>query len=161
VNFPRPVYIRLTGSLSAPIVYEDDYEFEIGKAIWVRKGGKICIVSSGTTVGQSLAAATDLENENLEVSILNMHTIKPLDYQALDKMAQDFDHIFVVEEHSTIGGLGDAIVRYFNDHTNYGVKIHCHGIHDMFLPTGDYSFLLRNAKLDSAGILAFVRETLS
>ena len=161
VNFPKPVYIRLTGGLSAPIVYEHNYEFEIGKAIWVRKTGKICIVSTGTTVGQSLAAATQLESENVNVSVLNMHTIKPLDHHALDQVAQDFDHVFVVEEHSTIGGLGDAVVRYFNDHTNHRVKIHCHGIHDMFVPTGDYPFLLKNAKLDSAGIAVFLRETLS
>ena len=160
INFSKPVYIRLTGGLNAPIVYEDDYEFVIGKAVWVRCCGNICIVTAGTTVGQSLVAAQVLENENLNVSIINMHTIKPLDQNALNLAAQKFDHIFVVEEHSIIGGLGDAVVRYFNDHESYGVRIHCHGINDTYIPTGDYSFLLQANKLDGAGIADFVREIL-
>ena len=67
INFSKPVYIRLTGGLNAPIVYEDDYEFEIGKAVWVRNSGNICIVSAGTTVGQSIAAANLLGERDLNI----------------------------------------------------------------------------------------------
>lgn len=160
IRFPKPVYIRLTGGLNAPIVYEDDYKFEIGKAIWVRSSGNICVITAGTTVGHSLAAAKLLEEKSMEISVLNMHTVKPLDKTALDEVAQKYEHIFVVEEHSTLGGLGDAVIRHFNDHQIYGGKIHCHGINDMFVPTGDYSYLLQANKLDGTGIAEFICETL-
>lgn len=160
INYSKPVYIRLTGGLNAPVVYENDYEFEIGKAVWVRNSGNICIVTSGTTVGQSLAAAKLLEEQALDVSVLNMHTIKPLDQKALSQAAQKYDHIFVVEEHSKVGGLGDAVVRHFNDHQTFGAKIHCHGINNTFVPTGDYSYLLHTNRLDGTGIAKFVGESL-
>ena len=64
VGYPEPVYIRLTGGLNAPIVYEEDYAFEIGRAIWVRQQGSICLVSSGTTVGHCLTASRQLEDEH-------------------------------------------------------------------------------------------------
>ena len=161
VGYREPVYIRLTGGLNAPVVYEEDYQFQIGKAVWLRQGGTVCLVSSGTTVGHCLAAARELEQEKIDVSVLNMHTIKPLDHEALQQAAEQHDKIFIVEEHFKVGGLGDAVVRYYNDHLNHRVSVHCHGIKDMFLTTGDYPYLLQKNKLDSSGIACFVREQLS
>ncbi len=158
IGYLEPVYIRLTGGQNAPIVYEEDYNFEIGKAVWVRQQGNICLVSSGTTVGHCLAASRQLEEMKVKASVLNMHTIKPLDIIALEQAAQLSTHIFVVEEHFSIGGLGDAIVRHFNNHKSLKPTIHCHGIRDMFLTTGDYPYLLEKNKLDCAGIVSFVRE---
>lgn len=161
VGYREPVYIRLTGGLNAPVVYEEDYQFQIGKAVWLRQGGTVCLLSSGTTVGHCLAAARELEQEKIDVSVLNMHTIKPLDHEALQQAAEQHDKIFIVEEHFKVGGLGDAVVRYYNDHLNHRVSVHCHGIKDMFLTTGDYPYLLQKNKLDSSGIACFVREQLS
>lgn len=161
IGYSNPVYIRLTGGLNAPIVYEEDYEFQIGKAVWLEEHGNICLISSGTTVGQCLAASRQLKEMNIDVSVLNMHTIKPLDEQSLWQAGQMSKHIFVVEEHFLIGGLGDAVIRYYNDHDSGKATVHCHGIQDKFLTTGDYPYLLRKNRLDAEGIIKFVIERVS
>ena len=161
IGYGEPVYIRLTGGLNAPVVYEEEYQFQIGQAVWLRKSGAVCLISSGTTVGHCLTAARELEADGIDVSVLNMHTIKPLDHAALQHAAERYEKVLVVEEHFSVGGLGDAVVRYYNDHQNFGVSVRCHGIKDMFLTTGDYPYLLQKNKLDGAGIACFVREQLS
>ena len=112
VGFEHPVYIRLTGAVSCPIVYTEDYEFDIGKAIWLRPAQRVTIISAGTTVGHCLKAAAALEEDGIDVGLLNMHTIKPLDEKAIAKAVSASDTIFVIEEHTRIGGLGSAVVDH-------------------------------------------------
>ena len=161
VGFEHPVYIRLTGAVSCPIVYTEDYDFEIGKAIWLRPAQKVTIISAGTTVGHCLKAAAALEEDGIDVGLLNMHTIKPLDEDAIAAAVSASDTIFVIEEHTKIAGLGSAITDHIVEHHGVGVRLFCHGIDDCYVETGNYPFLLQQNGFDAAGIENFVRSKLT
>ena len=160
VGFEHPVYIRLTGAVSCPVVYTEDYDFEIGKAVWLREAQKVTIISAGTTVGHCLKAAAALEEDGINVGLLNMHTVKPLDCDAIANAVETSDTIFVVDEHTRIGGLGSAITDHIVEHHGMGVRLFCHGIDDRYVETGNYPFLLQKNGLDAAGIENFVRSKL-
>ena len=160
VGFEHPVYIRLTGAVSCPVVYTEDYDFEIGKAVWLREAQKVTVISAGTTVGHCLKAAAALEEDGINVGLLNMHTVKPLDCDAIANAVETSDTIFVVDEHTRIGGLGSAITDHIVEHHGMGVRLFCHGIDDRYVETGNYPFLLQKNGLDAAGIENFVRSKL-
>ena len=161
VGFRHPAYIRLTGAVSCPVVYTEDYDFEIGKAVWLREAQKVTVISAGTTVGHCLKAATALEEDGINVGLLNMHTVKPLDREAIADTVDTSDMIFVVDEHTRIGGLGSAITDHIVEHHGMGVRLFCHGIDDRYVETGNYPFLLQKNGLDAAGIEAFIRTKLA
>ena len=161
VGFEHPVYIRLTGAVSCPVVYTEDYDFEIGKAVWLREAQKVTVISAGTTVGHCLKAAAALEEDGINVGLLNMHTVKPLDCDAIANAVETSDTIFVVDEHTRIGGLGSAITDHIVEHHGIGVRLFCHGIDDRYVKTGNYPFLLQKNGLDAAGIEAFIRTKLA
>ena len=160
VGFEHPVYIRLTGAVSCPVVYTEDYDFEIGKAVWLREAQKVTVISAGTTVGHCLKAAAALEEDGINVGLLNMHTVKPLDCDAIANAVETSDTIFVVDEHTRIGGLGSAITDHIVENHGMGVRLFCHGIDDRYVETGNYPFLLQKNGLDAAGIENFVRSKL-
>ena len=110
-DYNKPAYLRVTVGLPNQIVYKKDYNFEIGKAITLREGQNIAIISTGTITYQCLEAAEILDKQGISCTVLNMHTIKPLDTSAIDKL-MNYDTIFTVEEHSIIGGLGGAVAEY-------------------------------------------------
>ena len=161
VGFEHPVYIRLTGAVSCPVVYTEDYDFEIGKAVWLREAQKVTVISAGTTVGHCLKAAAALEEDGINVGLLNMHTVKPLDREAIADAVEISDTIFVVDEHTRVGGLGSAITDHIVEHHGIGVRLFCHGIDDRYVETGNYPFLLQKNGLDAAGIEAFIRTKLA
>ena len=161
VGFEHPVYIRLTGAVSCPVVYTEDYDFEIGKAVWLCEAQKVNVISAGTTVGHCLKAAAALEADGINVGLLNMHTVKPLDCDAIANAVETSDTIFVVDEHTRIGGLGSAITDHIVEHHGIGVRLFCHGIDDRYVETGNYPFLLQKNGLDAAGIEAFIRTKLA
>ena len=161
VGFEHPVYIRLTGAVSCPVVYTEDYDFEIGKAVWLREAQKVTVISAGTTVGHCLKAVAALEEDGINVGLLNMHTVKPLDREAIAVAVDTSDTIFVVDEHTRIGGLGSAITDHIVEHHGMGVRLFCHGIDDRYVETGNYPFLLQKNGLDAAGIEAFIRTKLA
>ncbi|TBC87985.1 transketolase (plasmid) [Rhizobium leguminosarum] len=160
VGFDQPVYIRLTGTPNAPVVYTEDYTFEIGKAVWLTPPREVMLISSGTTVGHCLLAAEKLKEADLDVGVLNMHTIKPLDAVALADVARHASTVFVIEEHTTVGGLGSAILDHYNASGMPFPRIITHGIPDRFVETGDYAFMLKAARLDGEGIAGFLQEKL-
>lgn len=110
IEYNKPVYIRLTGGARAPIVYTDDYNFEIGRAVSVKKGEDVCILASGSMVYTSLKAAEELDDLGISTSVIDVHTIRPLDKNITDIMISH-KLIVTVEEHSIVGGLGDAVVN--------------------------------------------------
>ena len=110
-DFPGPVYMRL-GRDYSPKIYEEDYEFEIGKSVVLRDGRDIAIIGYGPILWDALKAAKILEEDGISVSVINMHTIKPLDVVTLDKILKSHNGIVVVEEHNVHGGLGAAIAEY-------------------------------------------------
>ncbi|MGR8965225.1 transketolase family protein (plasmid) [Rhizobium leguminosarum] len=160
VGFDQPVYIRLTGTPNAPVVYTEDYTFEIGKAVWLTPPREVMLISSGTTVGHCLLAAEKLKEADLDVGVLNMHTIKPLDAVALADVARHASAVFVIEEHTTVGGLGSAILDHYNASGIPFPRIVTHGIPDRFVEAGDYAFMLKAARLDGEGIAGFLQEKL-
>lgn len=105
-----PVYLR-TGRPKAPIVYPDGVDFQIGRANLLREGRDVTIVACGLMVAAALEAAHDLSQEGIDVRVLDMHTIKPLDEQAIERAAHETGAIVTAEEHLLDGGLGSAVAR--------------------------------------------------
>lgn len=105
-----PVYIRLSTG-GTPAVYNDEYDFKLGKAVTLREGSDVTIISSGGIIHEVLKAANDLEAEDISTRVINLHTIKPIDIQAILNAAKQTKAILVVEEHSINGGLGSAVAE--------------------------------------------------
>jgi transketolase len=150
-KFDGPLYIRLTGAPNNPMVYQEDYEFEIGKAITLREGTDITIVANGTMVYESLEAAKLLEAQGVSATVVNMHTIKPLDTAVLDKAIKSSKLIVTVEEHSVIGGLGSAVAEYKAGFRNAPAQVII-GLPDLFGKTAEYRYLLDKYGLVAAQI---------
>jgi len=140
-DFNGPMYIRLTGDSNTTHIYEEDYDFEIGKAVILREGRDLTIIASGTMVYESLEAAKLLDGRGISASVLNMHTIKPLDHAALDKAIARSKLIVTVEEHSIIGGLGGAVAEYKTNFTDAPAQLTL-GLPDRFDFVGDHRYLL-------------------
>ena len=145
-----PVYLRLTGGLNNPIVYERDYDFEIGKAISLRKGSDVAILATGTMVYQSLQAAELLEEYGISVSVADVHTIKPLDEEAV-KNACETRLIVTAEEHSTFGGLGSAVAEVLSTIPDAPEQVII-GIRDRYPHAASYEFLLEQEGLTGKAI---------
>ena len=107
-EFNGPVYLRFTRD-AIPVIYGDDEEFEIGKAKILREGKDIAIIANGDTVRLALEAAGVLEAAGIEARVLDMHTVKPLDTDAVVNAVLDCDQIITVEDHNIINGLGAAV----------------------------------------------------
>jgi len=145
-DFEGPMYIRLTGAINNPVVYKDDYDFKIGKAVTIKEGHDITIFANGTMVYESLEASRILESYDISASVINMHTIKPLDTEAIDKAIKTSSLIVSVEEHNVIGGLGGAIAEYKTQFNNAPPQLIL-GLPDIFLKTGEYRYLLEKYEL--------------
>ena len=147
-----PTYIRLTGPMNLPIVYESDYNFEIGKAIELRKGEDVCFIATGSMVFQALKAAEELDQKGISCSVINMHTIKPLDVYSIENAAKSHKLIVTVEEHSILGGLGSAVCEYISQN-DCNIPIQIIGIKDLFVHAGQYEYQLEMSGLASYQIV--------
>jgi len=147
-KFEGPMYIRLTGAVGNPPVYTEDYSFEIGKAVILREPTEVTFIASGSMVYESLEAANLLEQSGIKAGVMNMHTIKPLDIDAVESALRYSKVIVTVEEHSVIGGLGSAVAEYKACKLNAPPQLIL-GLPDKFDVTGDYRFLL-----DRHGLIA-------
>ena len=157
-EFNGPVYLRLTGTQNQPMVYKDDFDFEIGKAITLREGTDTAIAATGTMVYNSLKAAEKLSEEGIECKVINMHTIKPLDIELLDSLL-DYNTIFTVEEHSIIGGLSGAVAEYYASKKNKPRQIAI-GIDDCYPHAADYNYLINEAGLSTEDIILRIKQNL-
>lgn len=162
LEFEGPLYVRLTGSINNPPVYNQEYEFALGKAITLREGTDLCIVATGSMVATAAKVAEYLETHNgLTTKVVNMHTIKPLDEDTLNRLFTNFDGVCTLEEHSLIGGLGSAVAELMaKSHTR--VRLLMLGINDCYVKTGDYHYALQQAGLSvdqvAEKILAWAEE---
>ncbi|HHX14136.1 MAG TPA: transketolase family protein [Clostridiales bacterium] len=134
-----PVYFRL-GRSAVPVLYPDDATFEIGKAVELRPGNDGAIIATGVMVAEAVAAADRLKEEGLQLRVLDMHTIKPLDEKAILKAASETGGIVTVEEHSVIGGLGGAVAELVV--RKQPVPMAMIGVNDVFGQSGKPSELL-------------------
>ena len=155
-EFQGPVYMRLA-RLATP-VFENDYPFEIGKANVLREGNDAAVFACGLMVNEALEAAKLLAAEGIEVSVINMHTIKPIDAACVTEYAQKCGNVVTVEEHSVIGGLGDAVADVLMG------KVCCKfkkiGVNDQFGQSGKAADVLREYGLTADQIAAKIKETL-
>ena len=156
-KFNGPVYLRLTGTMNNPIVYKEDYEFEIGKAITLKEGTDITIIATGTMVNNSLKAVKILEEEGISCRVVNMHTIKPLDKEIIEKSAKDSKLIVTVEEHSVIGGLGSAVSEALTN-VDSNVRQLIIGISDEFKHAAEYNHLIKEYGLDPVSIAEKIKD---
>ncbi len=141
-----PVYIRLTGGLNNPMVYKEDYNFEIGKAITITDEGDITIFATGTMVYNSLEASKILETKGINACVVNIHTIKPLDTNCIEYANERSKLLVSVEEHSIIGGLGGAIAEHLCSKKRHTQLLRL-GLADQFRHAGDYNYLLGQNRL--------------
>lgn len=134
-----PVYVRLSGLLNCPIVYDKDYDLKIGRANVLRNGTDVTIIATGMMVRESLDAAELLSSSGVECRVLDMHTIKPIDTEALHAAFVQTRLVVSVEEHSIIGGLGGAIAEYKSD-KEYETRLVRIGVNDHFGKLGDMRY---------------------
>ena len=155
-----PIYIRLTGVANNPIVYNDDYNFEIGKPIKLEEGNDVTIFATGSMVSHSVGASRILNKQNIKASVINIHTIKPLDFDFINKNSEKRKLIVTVEEHSVIGGLASAISEA-NSHLTNRTKQLSISLPDKYFQGGEYLDLLNRYNLNSEGIAKTITENLA
>lgn len=154
-----PFYLRL-GRLAAPVINDpESYEFELGRAIVMREGTDATVVACGLMVSAALEAADALAAEGISVEVINMHTIKPLDEDTLLASAAKTGHVVTVEEHSVIGGLGEACAAVLCEKSP--VPMRRVGVQDVYGESGPALELLDKYGLNAEGIAAAVREVLA
>lgn len=162
LNNDSPTYIRLTGGQVNNPIHEEDYNFEIGKAIRIKKGKEIAILASGTRVSDSVLASEKIYQEkNFQASVYNFHTIKPIDKNTIEEIANDHDCLVTVEEHNIIGGLGSAVSETLAEMDKKNVKLYRMGVEDFYPKGGDYNSLLKLLNLDKDGIYNKIIKLLS
>ena len=155
-----PYYIRINRGFDRVLNTTTDYGFEVGKAVELHEGTDITVIACGSCAFQALQAANFLENaDGLKVRVLNMHTIKPLDKEAVVKAIGDTRRIITVEDHNVIGGLGSAVAEVVAE-TGKGCAFKRLGIQDQFAPIGLHEDIMSILGIDSNGIIAAVRETM-
>jgi transketolase len=148
-EYVGPVYIR-TGRMAVPILFDDSYRFEIGKAKWLREGKDVALIGCGIMVDACLKAADMLAESGLSAAVINMSTIKPLDCEAIVKAAKMCGKIVTAEEHSIIGGLGSAVAEVLAEECP--VPLRRIGLRDVFGESGKPAELLEKYGLTAKHI---------
>lgn len=159
VDYPGPIYIRLAKGYD-PIVTTDEVEFRIGKSLPMREGGDALLVSTGITLKLVLEAANELAAQGVECAVLHMPTVKPFDAEALLARANRTRVIVVVEENTTIGGLGSAVAEVIAEADFNSVKrFRRIGIPDTFAKHyGSQALLMEHYRISAAEVVATVRR---
>jgi len=153
-SFEGPAYVRLTGRAGIPTIYKEDYDFQIGKAICLKDGHDVAIISSGTILGTVLAVSRKLEDGGISCKVINMHTVKPLDTAALDELS-DFKLVVTVEEHMKFGGLGSAVSEYYAEQIKKPV-VQLIAVENFYPEAAEYEDLLDICGLTEEKILSRV-----
>ncbi|MDX1662566.1 MAG: transketolase C-terminal domain-containing protein [Candidatus Promineifilaceae bacterium] len=150
-----PVYLR-TGRPKVPIIYDGDVPFEIGRANQLRDGGDLTIIACGLMVAAALEAAHTLSAEGVEARVLDMHTVKPLDEEAVVRAARETGAIVTAEEHLLQGGLGAAVARTVSE--RHPVPVHTVGLENTYAESGDPLALLKKYGLMPEDIVQAARR---
>ncbi len=153
-----PVYLRF-GRLAVPVIFGDDYTFEIGKSVRLTEGSDVTIIATGLMVNEALIAAEQLKGEGIAARVINMATIKPLDREAVIAAARETGAIVTAEEHSVIGGLGSAVADVVCE--TLPVPVLRVGVEDTFGKSGPAVDLLPIFGLCAANIVAKARAAVA
>lgn len=150
-----PVYIRF-GRAATPVIYDESTKFELGKAIQFGEGKRATIFATGMMVAEALKAKEELEKEGINIRVIDIHTIKPIDKEIIIKSAKETEKLISIEEHSVIGGLGTAISEVLTD--KYPAKLIRLGMKDCFGKSGNAQALLKYFGLTSKEIIEEVKK---
>lgn len=152
-EYKGPVYIRL-GRLAVPVLFDENYKFEIGKSVELKEGNDVAIIATGLLVYEAVKASEILKEKGINARVINMSTIKPLDNEAVLKAAKECKLIITSEEHSVIGGLGSAVSEYLSE--VYPTKVIKHGVYDVFGQSGEGNEMLDKYGLRAENIVELV-----
>lgn len=144
---PDPTYIRLTGPMNTPMVYKEDYSFQIGKAVELQRGDDVAILATGSMVARSQKAAKQLETEGIGCSVINIHTLKPLDVDAVLEANETHKLLVTAEEHSVHGGLYGAVAEALAQHGRHSPILPI-AINDLFVHAGGYDYQMLESGLE-------------
>ena len=145
-----PVYLRLS-RMATPIIYDENQKFEIGKAIQIGDGQDASIIATGDVVCEALKAKEILEEKGINVRVIDMHTIKPIDEEMIIKCAKETKKIITIEDHSIIGGLGSAVCEVLSE--KYPCKVIRMGIKDTFGKSGKAEELMKYFEITAEDIV--------
>ncbi|HHV61480.1 MAG TPA: transketolase family protein [Firmicutes bacterium] len=153
-----PVYLRM-GREEVPVLFDEDYRFEIGKAVMLRDGKDVTIIACGVMVAPALEASEELSREGISARVLNMHTVKPIDREAIETAAKETGAIVTAEEHNIMGGFGSAVAEVVV--STLPVPVEMVGIKDVFGQSGKPAELLEYYGLTSGNIVEAARRAIA
>ena len=145
-----PVYLRLS-RLATDVIYNENQKFEIGKGIQIGEGTDATIISTGVCTAEAIKAMEILKSKNINVRVVDIHTIKPIDSELIIKCAKETGRIITVEDHNIIGGLGSAVCEVLSQ--NYPTKVEMLGIKDKFGKSGKAEELMHDFEIDCDAIV--------
>ena len=154
-NSHGPFYVRLCRP-DIPVIYNDKLEFQIGKGNILAEGSDLSIISCGIMVGEALIAGKKLAEHGIEATIIDMHTIKPIDKEMIIMTAKNTGAVITVEDHNVIGGLGSAVTEVLSEH--YPTRVKRIGINDCYGESGPYKDLMKKYGLSSQNIVDTAKE---
>ncbi len=149
-----PVYIRLA-RVATPVIYDENQKFEIGKMVQIGDGTDATVFATGVEVAEALKAKEELEKENINIRVVDVHTIKPIDREMIIKCARETKKLITIEDHSIIGGLGTAVCEVLSEECP--TKVVRMGMQDRFGKSGKAEQLLKYFKLDSQAIIEEIK----
>jgi transketolase len=156
-EFEGPVYLRF-GRSGVPVFHDEDYKFEIGKGEVLQDGTDVAIIATGLMVCEAMKAGEELRAEGINARVINMATIKPLDEELVLKAAEECGKIVTCEEHSIIGGLGEAVSALLSE--KLPTPVRRIGVNDEFGHSGPAADLLKDFGLSAENIVTTVKEWL-
>lgn len=149
-KYNGPVYLRLT-RYKVPTIYDNKTKFEIGKGMQIGDGADVSIIATGVTVQEALKAKEELKERGIDVRVIDMHTIKPIDKDLIIKCAKETERIITVEDHNVIGGLGSSVCEVLSEY--YPKKVTRMGIDDTFGRSGRAEDLMKYYGIDKDAII--------
>ena len=150
-----PVYLRLC-RLASPIIYDENTKFEIGKGYQFGEGTDGTVIATGVTVAEALKAKEELKGQGIDIRVIDMHTIKPIDEQIIIKSAKETKKIVTIEDHNIIGGLGSAVCEVLSE--KYPTKVIRMGIKDTFGTSGKGEELMNFFGITAKDIVSEFKE---
>lgn len=150
-----PVYLRLS-RLATPVIYDENEKFEIGKGKQFGNGTDATVIATGVTVIEALKAKEELAKEGIDIRVVDMHTIKPIDKEIIIKSAKETNKIITIEDHNIIGGLGTAVCEVLSE--EYPKKVVRMGIKDKFGTSGKAEELMKYFKITSKDIVEEIKK---
>lgn len=150
-----PVYLRLC-RLATPVIYNENQKFEFGKAVQIGDGEDAAVFATGVTVSETIKAQENLKQRGINIRVIDIHTIKPIDKEMIIKCAKETKKLISVEDHNVIGGLGTAIADVLTE--NYPTKLIKIGINDTFGKSGKAEELMEYYGLTAENIIKVIKE---